>query len=279
MMTPAPPPTMADIARLLTQVTPHKYDGKLAQDGLHFVAQARIYHTTLSITVPGLQAMIVWSTILNKLIDRAADWAGPHMIMLASGKTPWVDLDVFKTAFKAHFCAADNKEAAVTELVKLCKAYHKVGTVKEYTADFNVIAARTSFSDEDKHEWYCTGLPLKIKNVLATSAHDISNLAKIQKVALSLDQVLLTQEEEWPKSFGWKKKGEKAAATGKKPFTGNCFVCSKPGHHKFECSQFKDQQVTSSSTRTTEMVALQAQIKAMEEKIVALTVAEKKEGF
>ena len=111
-----------------------------AQDGLRFVAQARIYHTTLSIAVPGLQAMIVWSTILNKLTDGAADWAGPHTITLASGGTPWADLNEFETAFKAHFCT-DDKEAAVAELVKLCKAYHKVGTVKEYTADFNVITA------------------------------------------------------------------------------------------------------------------------------------------
>ena len=51
---------------------------------------------------------------------------------------------------KAHFCAANNKEAAVAELIKLCKAYHKVGMVKEYTADFNTIAAQTSFSNEDK---------------------------------------------------------------------------------------------------------------------------------
>ena len=87
---------------------------------------------------------------------------------------------------KAHFCAANNKEAAVAELVKLCKAYHKVGMVKEYTADFNTIAAQTSFSNEDKCEWYCTGLPPKIKDVLATSAHNISNLAKIPKVVLSL---------------------------------------------------------------------------------------------
>ena len=56
-------------------------------------------------------------------------------------------------------------------------------------------------------------------------------------------------------------------------------MCSKPGHCKFKCSQCWDQQVTSLSTGTMEMVAFQAQIKAMEEKIVALTVAEKKEGF
>ena len=139
-----------------------------------------------------IQAMIVWSTIPNKLMDGTANWAGPHTIMLTGGGTPWEDLDAFETAFKAHFCTANDKEAAVAKLVKLCKAYHKVGMVKEYTADFNMIAAQTSFSGKDKHEWYHTGLPPKIKDVLTTSAHDISDLAKIQKVVLSLDQVLLT---------------------------------------------------------------------------------------
>ena len=189
-----------------------------------------------------------------------------------------MDLDACEAAFKAHFCAADHKEAAVAELVKLCKAYHKVGMVKEYTTDFNAIAARTSFSDEDKRERYRTGLPPRIKDILATTAHDISDLAKIQKVALLFDQGLLTREEERPKSFGWKKKGERAAATGKKPFEGNCYLCGKPGHRKFQCPD-KGQQVASSSSGTTEMAALQAQIKAMEGRIAALTVAEKKEGF
>ena len=133
----------------------------------------------------------MWSNILNKLIDGAADWAGPHTITLAGGGTPWVDLNAFETAFKAHFCMADNKEATVTELIKLCKAYHKVSMVKEYTVDFNVIAAQTGFSNEDKHEWYRTGLPPKIKDVLTTSTHDISDLTRIQKVVLSLDHVLL----------------------------------------------------------------------------------------
>ena len=36
---------------------------------------------------------------------------------------------MFDTAFKAHFCAANDKEAAVADLTKLCKVYYKVGTI------------------------------------------------------------------------------------------------------------------------------------------------------
>ena len=277
-MTTLPP---FDVSKLLSQIAPSTYDGKTAQDGLRFVSAARIYYNTLTTAAPGLDPVVTWMTVLSKLTEGAADWAGPHIVTLATTKSPWADFNAFETAFKAHFCAADDKEAAVAELVKLCKAYHKVGTVKEYTVQFNAIAARTSFSDADKRERYREGLPPRLKDVFATTAHDISDLTKIQKVALSLDQNLVTREEERPKSFGWKKKGEKAAATGKKPFTGNCYSCGQPGHRAVECPKLKagGQKATSSSTMTTEVAALQAQVKAMEEKLAALSAAEKKEGF
>ena len=148
MTTPLP----FDISKLLSQIAPPTYDGKTAQDGLRFVSAARIYHNTLTTAAPGLDPIVTWITVLSKLTEGAADWAGPHIVALANAKSPWADFNAFETAFKAHFCAADDKEAAVAELVKLCKAYHKVGTVKEYTAQFNAIAARTSFSDADECE-------------------------------------------------------------------------------------------------------------------------------
>ena len=54
---------------------------------------------------------------------------------------PWADFPTFETAFKAHFCAVDDEQAAIVELVKVCKASHKLGTVKEYTAEFNLSVA------------------------------------------------------------------------------------------------------------------------------------------
>ena len=103
----------------------------------------------------------------------------------------------------------------------MCKASHKLGTIKEYTAEFNAVAARTKFSKEDKLERYRAGLPYKLKDIFAQRAHNISTLTKIQTVALSVNQNLAMHEEERPKQFGgWKKRGEKAAAsgTGKKTF-------------------------------------------------------------
>ncbi|PIL27844.1 transcription factor [Ganoderma sinense ZZ0214-1] len=282
--TPAPPqlPAGYDVSKLVTQLAPREYDGKMAQDGLRFVSAASIYHSNITTFSPSFPETILWITLLNKLTEGAAEWAGPHIVTLASGTQPWADFAAFETAFKAHFCAADDKEAAIAELVKLCKGQHKIGTVQDYTVKFNAIAARTSFSAEDKRERYRTGLPYKIKDILATSGHDTSSITKIQAVALTMDQNLLVREEERPKQFsgGWRKKGEKAAATGKKPFTGNCFNCGKPGHRSFECKlPKKEQQAASSSGETTDLAALRAELKEIKERLSAVSVNETKEGF
>ncbi|PIL25076.1 transcription factor [Ganoderma sinense ZZ0214-1] len=154
--------------------------------------------------------------------------------------------------------------------------------MQDYTVKFNAIAAHTSFSAEDKRERYRTGLPYKIKDILATSGHDTSSIMKIQAVALTMDQNLLVCEEERPKQFSgrWRKKGEKATATGKKPFTGNCFNCGKPGHRSFECKlPKKEQPAASSSSETTDLAALRAELKEIKERLNTALVTKKKEGF
>ena len=92
------------------------------------------------------------------------------------------------------------------------------------------------------------------------------------------------REEERPKQFGWKKKGEKTVAMGtsRRPFKGTCFNCGEEGHCLFQCPKprvNKPQTASSSSAGTEEINTLRAQVKVMEEKIAALTVADKKEGF
>ena len=98
---------------------------------------------------------------------------------------------------------------------------------------------------------------------------------------MSLDQNLQACEEEHPKQFsgGWKKKGEKAAATGKRPFKGNCFACGQLGHRSFECPKNKGQQAASSSSETTDLAALRAEMDKLKEQLNAVTLQEKKEGF
>ena len=60
------------------------------------------------------------------------------MIQVATGTTPpWTDADAFAKDFEDHFCAVDDKNAAIAELRKLTKQSHKLGTVKDYTTQFN----------------------------------------------------------------------------------------------------------------------------------------------
>ena len=136
MTTPAP----FDTAKLLSALQPREYDGKEAADARRFTAAARVYYTTA--TRAGVPSELSWMVILSRLTDTAAQWAGPYMIQVATGTTPpWADADAFAKDFEDHFCAVDNKNAAVAKLRKLTKQSHKLGTVKDYTTQFNAIAA------------------------------------------------------------------------------------------------------------------------------------------
>ena len=82
----------------------------------------------------GVPSELSWMVILSRLTDMAAQWAGPYMIQVATGTTPpWADADAFARDFEDHFCAVNNKNAAIAELRKLTKQSHKLGTVKDYT--------------------------------------------------------------------------------------------------------------------------------------------------
>ena len=287
-----------DRSKLLASLTPPEYDGKSAQDGLAFLASAKVYHNILDPLI-GADKYIVWAAILNRLKDDAAAWAGPHLVAWTSQTVPWSDWDGFETAFKAHFCAVDDEAAATAELVKLGKTVRKIGAVKEYTAEFNAVAARTRFSDPDKRERYRAGLPPRIKDQLAVTEADISDLPRMQKVVLSLDQRLQARDEERPKGFSWKQKGQKAAATGDKPRTPNkdkdCYNCGRHGHIARDCRSPKKDGAriasssssdptpptpsSSSSSTSDELAALKAQLKMVEERIAAMSLDKRQEDF
>ena len=64
--------------------------------------------TSRHVTVPGRQK------------ERTV--TGPHMITVAAGaEMPWADMDAFATDFEAHFCAVDDRNAAIAEFNKLVK--------------------------------------------------------------------------------------------------------------------------------------------------------------
>ena len=130
------------------------------------------------------------------------------------------------------------------------------------------------------------GLPYKIQDEFAITAHAVGTLAEAQKVALSMDQNLASRAEERPKFKPFGKGRGKRVATNQCP-KGMCWNCGQPGHRQFECKN-PAQAIASTSTSTPtpvtsattdELVALCEQIKAMNERIAAITVAREKEGF
>ena len=101
--------------------------------------------------------------ILLRLTDTAVQWVGPHIIRVAADAAiPWANVNAFAKNFEDHFCAVNNKNAAITKLNKLVKQSHKLGTVKDYTMQFNAIVAQTTFLDDNKCDWYMCGLLYKI---------------------------------------------------------------------------------------------------------------------
>ncbi|EJF63150.1 hypothetical protein DICSQDRAFT_168824 [Dichomitus squalens LYAD-421 SS1] len=277
-------------SKLLSQLAPRDYDGKEAQAGLRFTAMAKLYHTQL--VASSITANLTWIMVLNKLTDDAARWAGPHIIDLADGKVIWSNVDAFETAFRAHFCAVDDKKAALSKLVKLCKALHKLGTAKDYTVNFNAIAARTPLSDEDKRARYVDGLPYKIQNEFAVTAHEVDTLEKAQKVALRMDQQLAERAKAMPKTKGWGRRGERVAADRHGPEERSCFNCGEKGHIQRNCKNPLRGQQAAASTATPpnptpssnpstsdELVALRSQLKELSDRIAAVSLAKEKEGF
>lgn len=117
---PAAAPATFDVSKLLNQVAPRDYDGKSAQEGLCFLGSAKIYSSILA--NQNVNDAYCWMAILNKLTDSAAAWAGPHIVTAAGTSMPWDNFEEFEEAFKAHFCAADDEQSAISGLVKLCKS-------------------------------------------------------------------------------------------------------------------------------------------------------------
>ena len=141
-----------DVTKLASQLLPCPYDGKDALDGQRFLGSAQVYYELL--TGANADEKYVWIAILHQLTDGAANWTTPFIPKIvgatAANPTPWPNFAAFKDAFTAHFCAANDTEAAIAELVKLCSKGRRIGSVKDYTTEFNAAAARTKFSDEDK---------------------------------------------------------------------------------------------------------------------------------
>ena len=65
-------------SRILSQLIPHEYNGKSAQEGRRFLDHIRLYLDQMDIAQ--IAPAIGWVIALNRLINHAARWADPFII-------------------------------------------------------------------------------------------------------------------------------------------------------------------------------------------------------
>ena len=178
---------------LVKLLAPEPYHGKDPVAALAFLSRAKAFFDNLPTAVT---RDLKFQMILGFLKDDAAVWALPYYAQLGGSSPCWADFVAFETDFKAHFCAVDDKASAYEELRQLNRGAQrpKMATVKEWTAKFTAIAARTGLGEEDKRMRYRDGLPEQLRTALITSGRDVSTFAKMQKEALEISQGLASIE-------------------------------------------------------------------------------------
>ena len=259
---------------LVKLLQPAPFTGKSAVEGLAFLAKAKRFFDALPTS---LTAPLKFTMILGLLTEDAANWAMPFFAQLDASPPCWSTFDEFEKAFKAHFCAIDDQEAAYQELCQLGRRSERprLDQVKDWTAKFNATAAHTKLGDEDRRQRYFEGLPAELQKALAVGGRDISSLALLQAAALTVSQTLATVAANQFQPFKGKGKNRQqvnAAGTGRAKETRTCFVCGKPGHLAQNCSFRK-------VAATSETDALKAQIDELTKQLAALKGVEKEEGF
>ena len=163
---------------LVKLLAPEPYHGKDPVAALAFLSRAKAFFDNLPTAVT---RDLKFQMILGFLKDDAAVWALPYYAQLGGSSPCWADFAAFETDFKAHFCAVDDKASAYEELRQLNRGAQrpKMATVKEWTAKFTAIAARTGLGEEDKRMHYRDGLPEQLRTTLITSGRDVLTFAKM----------------------------------------------------------------------------------------------------
>ena len=115
-------------------------------------------------------------------------------------------------------------------------------------------------SDEDKKQRYKEGLSDRVKRGLAVSGKEQDTFSEVKMAALEIDRSLIEIDEDSFKPF---RRGKGRASTlarahisAASTFSGNCFLCGKPGHRKFECPQGKGKAKVAATSTGSSSTAL-----------------------
>ena len=167
----------------------------------------------------------------------------------------------------------DDRKAAISELNKLCAVPKQLGTVKEYTASFNAIAARTPFSLEDRRDRYVAALPTRLQDEFAITAHVIDTLAQAQKVALLMDQQLAERLEDQKQ-----RNAKEQIASNRTAHTSSTSKGQPQATYPLPTTAPAPATPTPLMA-AAELTALRAQLHALKEWVAAVSGAQEKEDF
>jgi hypothetical protein len=133
------------------------------------------------------------ASAMSFLTGDAATWALPYQGALTKGDHPFADWSAFVAAFEARFIGRTQEADARRAMAQLVQGN---GSVAEYQVRFDNLAPLTCHSDVDLWERYRKGLSDEVKDVLAISDHDVSNLTKLKEGVLAINKRMRERKDE-----------------------------------------------------------------------------------
>lgn len=123
---------------------------------------------------------------------------------MSNGSYPFPTWADFTTQFKGFFNLANDEEAALNDMDKLCDVNHpkrNSQTVSEYAMEFQGLMLRAKLGDKDLVYKFKKGLPQCIKNrLISIELGQILTINTLADKALALDQLIEELGEQRPSS-------------------------------------------------------------------------------
>jgi hypothetical protein len=191
-------PASRTVDRKDTQAKPERYAGAIGATACSFLANfalwANVQGERMNTRVPATttapeswaaDANLWIASAMSFLTGDAAMWALLYQEALTKGDHPFADWSAFVAAFEACFIGRTQEADVRRAMAQLVQGN---GSVAGYQVRFDNLALLTRHSDVDLWERYRKGLSDEVKDVLAISDRDVSDLAKLKEGVLAINK-------------------------------------------------------------------------------------------